>query len=91
MGGVILIARPEFLFGSAAHDVSPVVSVGEDVVGLTQVVTPAQRLGAVGWVTHRSLLIRCSLKILYCIGWPSLECVVQQELVSGTVYRVFHC
>lgn len=53
LGGVVLIARPAFLFGSAAHDIS--VGIGEGMVGLPEV-TPAQRLGAVGWVIFRSPL-----------------------------------
>ena len=46
-----MIARPEFLFGSAAHDALPPTDIGQgttvDIIGI---VTPAQRLGAVGWV-----------------------------------------
>ncbi len=38
--GVILIARPEFLFGKRAEDAS----------GAARIVTPSQRLGAVGYV-----------------------------------------
>ncbi|TFK51526.1 drug/metabolite transporter superfamily [Heliocybe sulcata] len=47
--GVVLIARPEFLFGaaSAAPDVGHVVDAGQ-VLSPTPKGTPAQRLGAVG-------------------------------------------
>ena len=50
--GVILIARPEFLFGRASHetDIPLTDGTGHVVEGVdtTVLVTPAQRLTAVG-------------------------------------------
>jgi len=46
--GVVLIARPEFIFGRAAHDdIFPIDAVPDVTIGIPTV-TPAQRLGAVG-------------------------------------------
>ena len=55
--GVILIARPEFLFGRAAHD-SLVVDVADDGVSAVAIVTPAQRLSAVGYVVTSQCCFR---------------------------------
>lgn len=46
--GVILIARPEFLFGKAAHDMIPPPETVIDIIARAMPVTPSQRLGAVG-------------------------------------------
>ncbi|KAI0919827.1 hypothetical protein AcV5_001792 [Taiwanofungus camphoratus] len=50
--GVVLIARPTFLFGSASRDLVPELDLAHDStsgnMGTVVTVTPAQRLGAVG-------------------------------------------
>ncbi len=67
--GVVLIARPEFLFGSDAHAVS--------VDNAARVVTAAQRLGAVGCVVHfvtpleANLCFACRVALLGVVGLTS--------------------
>ncbi|KAJ3481759.1 hypothetical protein NLI96_g7437 [Meripilus lineatus] len=46
--GVVLIARPEFLFGHAAHVTPSVADIADNAAISHVAVTPAQRLGAVG-------------------------------------------
>lgn len=67
--GVVLIARPEFLFGRAAY-VSPPPLAGVDgiVPDSSEKGTPAQRLGAVGFVSSLSHLpLRNPDAILFAI------------------------
>ncbi len=52
--GVVLIARPEFIFGAASHEVDiPIIDgtghIAEDA-NIAMEVTPAQRVTAVGYV-----------------------------------------
>ena len=48
--GVVLIARPEFLFGPGHK--STTSGMGEEGLGPVERGTPAQRLGAVGCVLY---------------------------------------
>ncbi len=69
--GVVLIARPVFLFGSDTHD----VSTGDD--SAARVVTATQRLGAVGCVVHfvtpleANLCFACRVALLGVVGLTS--------------------
>lgn len=49
--GVVLIARPQFLFGRPSHfaGVNPVVERAQTGLDVSEKGTPAERLGAVGY------------------------------------------
>lgn len=97
--GVILIARPVFLFGGDAGDASDSLPVDGSEKG-----TPAERLVAVGFVIMPSeflkfgiLTIRCSVALLgvlgstgacnsffsYQLARPNLTCACLRYLITG--------
>jgi hypothetical protein len=61
--GVVLIARPEFLFSGTIHTPPSVPSTGTDAVIVgpdpSEKGTPAERLGAVGFVPLSSCFSYC--------------------------------
>lgn len=73
--GVVLIARPEFLFGGASH-VSGANSVVDRVLAVSnssEQATPAERLGAVGYgvviiALNHVFPLRSNFLMLSCIG-----------------------
>lgn len=80
--GVVLIARPPFLFGTGSNGTG--VPLTEEVTDSpARIVTPEQRLIAVGYIC----VIRPVIRIVnFNLEWPSLAYWVQLELVGSNLF-----
>lgn len=62
--GVVLIARPQFIFGSPSHAAVPDLANALDEAIIPATTTTGQRLGAVGYAVSEHLVVSVLVIIL---------------------------